>query len=716
MRESSHSFVASNRACVVITSQLYDRRAIDSPLPTLPLLTSLQSLSYLTSTSPRIREILTVDGGLERLITIVGACLDLAFPDPDRQKASARRCVPFKPFTAYANGNNPIHYVDMHALLHTYAFALQCLVNVGVRGSEQVRTRVVEAGVLSVVSRILSGFLATRRKERERRQACLEPSRSITLWRDQNGHVPVHVGLTPTTITTTPSTTTTIAPHHFQISEPTPAQPSTLPSGASRLPHLPLQRTNTPDTVASLDESEQDNDPDAEESSGQECENEQMDTEEESAGKGATSRSSSRARRGTVVAAKNGPTPSAPTSEMMVMMEDVIGNGHPMPPTSPLSRNQDQDGAAIMSVDPTSPTQLARDDDDPYAAATPMGTAAALRSDAIMLTATPRHPTSTSINSHSSTITNPSRATPSAAAAAHHYHHSAPIDYHFKEDDVLHCLHLLAYLSKYPHVRAVFHDPDNKCCRPPPPSSPSQSSSASSPGAPLPSGSASATPSNPLGCSRKKQRCGENGEACSSTCTEDHPHEQDVLNGDDDGVNDCSDSEGLQSQAHAHNSAPHAHQSYPHHQHHHHHHHHHSRDDQLELARAKALASLPAKERKPAAEPAHPSRSTANNVFSLVEQFTFRPSSPADRAMRLPTDIQYWAGVIMRNACRKDEARGGIRQYWCSARQDTPPQQPGISNAVTTAADNVAVQIATNTATPGIDEAAATEIRVVEDM
>lgn len=83
--------------------------------------------------------------------------------------------------------------------------------------------------------------------------------------------------------------------------------------------------------------------------------------------------------------------------------------------------------------------------------------------------------------------------------------------------------------------------------------------------------------------------------------------------------------------------------------------------------------------------------------------------------MRLPTDIQYWAGVIMRNACRKDELRGGIRQcanmgcgvwerfprefakcrrcrkakycskgcqkrawqaghrYWCSARQDNPP-------------------------------------------
>ncbi|CAG8558514.1 9214_t:CDS:2 [Paraglomus occultum] len=42
-----------------------------------------------------------------------------------------------------------------------------------------------------------------------------------------------------------------------------------------------------------------------------------------------------------------------------------------------------------------------------------------------------------------------------------------------------------------------------------------------------------------------------------------------------------------------------------------------------------------------------------HNVFSLVEKFTQRFHPP---------DIQYWAGVIMRNACRKDDNRGGIRQ------------------------------------------------------
>ncbi|KAH0833395.1 hypothetical protein J3R83DRAFT_12500 [Lanmaoa asiatica] len=54
------------------------------------------------------------------------------------------------------------------------------------------------------------------------------------------------------------------------------------------------------------------------------------------------------------------------------------------------------------------------------------------------------------------------------------------------------------------------------------------------------------------------------------------------------------------------------------------------------------------------------------NVFSLVERFTFRPSSSENDLPnpppKLPPEIQYWAGVIMRNACRKDDSRGGIRQ------------------------------------------------------
>lgn len=60
--------------------------------------------------------------------------------------------------------------------------------------------------------------------------------------------------------------------------------------------------------------------------------------------------------------------------------------------------------------------------------------------------------------------------------------------------------------------------------------------------------------------------------------------------------------------------------------------------------------------------PERPAYSQTPNVFSLVERFTFRPSPSDPGLFRIPPEIQYWAGVIMRNACRKDEAQGGIRQ------------------------------------------------------
>ena len=57
------------------------------------------------------------------------------------------------------------------------------------------------------------------------------------------------------------------------------------------------------------------------------------------------------------------------------------------------------------------------------------------------------------------------------------------------------------------------------------------------------------------------------------------------------------------------------------------------------------------------------------NIFPLIEKFTAKPSS-SRHSSNPPSpqqgDMQYWAGVVMRNLCRKDESRGGIRQcaYW----------------------------------------------------
>ncbi|KAF9512866.1 hypothetical protein BS47DRAFT_1393887 [Hydnum rufescens UP504] len=54
--------------------------------------------------------------------------------------------------------------------------------------------------------------------------------------------------------------------------------------------------------------------------------------------------------------------------------------------------------------------------------------------------------------------------------------------------------------------------------------------------------------------------------------------------------------------------------------------------------------------------PSDPSRPSMN-IFSLVERFAFRPSPSEPQLPHLPNEIQYWGGVIMRNACRKDEGR-----------------------------------------------------------
>ena len=50
------------------------------------------------------------------------------------------------------------------------------------------------------------------------------------------------------------------------------------------------------------------------------------------------------------------------------------------------------------------------------------------------------------------------------------------------------------------------------------------------------------------------------------------------------------------------------------------------------------------------------------NLFYIVEAFTYEGHIEDPTSIYLPSEIRYWAGVTMRNACRKHEAFGGIRQ------------------------------------------------------
>lgn len=132
MRQVNFSIPGVNKASVGITTALYDRRALDCT-STLPLINSLHHLAYLTASSARIRDILTVDGGVERLVCIL---------KEGRSK-------------------------DMMSMW-MWNLALQCVMNIGVRGSELVRTRVVEADIVPVIATILDNYIQLIEKHRQK--------------------------------------------------------------------------------------------------------------------------------------------------------------------------------------------------------------------------------------------------------------------------------------------------------------------------------------------------------------------------------------------------------------------------------------------------------------------------------------------------------------------------------------------------------------------
>jgi hypothetical protein len=141
MREVNFSIPSANKASVNITTALYDRRALDTT-SVLPLINSLNNLAYLTTSSGRIRDILTVDGGIERLVCIL------------------------------KEGRNTKDLMDGWK----WNLAFQCVVNIGVRGSEMVRTRVVEADMVPVIATLLDNYIRVLDRCRERAEQDIKRS------------------------------------------------------------------------------------------------------------------------------------------------------------------------------------------------------------------------------------------------------------------------------------------------------------------------------------------------------------------------------------------------------------------------------------------------------------------------------------------------------------------------------------------------------------
>ncbi|KDQ58833.1 hypothetical protein JAAARDRAFT_154035 [Jaapia argillacea MUCL 33604] len=712
MRESNFAFPAQNRACVCISSQLYDRRALDTE-SALPLFNSLTHLVYLTSTSPRIREIMTMDGGLERLVRILhNFCIS---PPPPENPALLYGLTPpnYRP-PKPAPTLNPATW-DKHAA-YRFSLAFQSLVNIGVRGSEHIRSRVVQAGTLDVVGMILEAWLASKgfavgpstsatgmpretREQRLARRAAIDQrrlrehttaltqalERQVALDRiervlalerapmsgatiqnvedvqmfdpvtDITSQLPSGLGPSnPVSITDPPSSTASDTSTDTSTNS-TPAGSGT-PTGTVVVPgrersgtiiarpvwdatgepnrgrtHRQRERPPLSSTSTSTDnsrpetETEDDGDIDMESNNSRDLDN--SPSPEPRMIHTATAQ-----RRAVGIVSDAPPTTTGPSLEVnadahiiinhppggmggeVVGVEDGIVSLEPnddfamgAPPGAP---------GAIDETPPRVPDAMVGDRPDVTPRAGTMNLPATIPPFHPVVPGrvtgrdtTTRHPgaqrTPGAPRVGVAELNTPGGTAPGAAAAHHHHHHHHrdPDAGPYRDEDVLLSLQLLAYLSKYPHVRQAFYKP-RASFHPATTTLPTRHSSASS--------------SNPSAST--------SGPSTSRTNIVPAP----------------TSMKETSSFFKAFTSAT-------------------GRGKEKE--KAQPLTSPPTSS---ATAPATSTPSRHTNVFSLVERFTFRPSSSEadlpNPPPTLPPEIQYWAGVIMRNACRKDDSRGGIRQ------------------------------------------------------
>ncbi|KAI0077782.1 hypothetical protein K474DRAFT_1620463 [Panus rudis PR-1116 ss-1] len=705
MRESNFAFPAQNRACVCITSQLYDRRALDTNSP-LPLFNSLTHLTYLTSTSPRIREIMTMDGGLERLVRMLREfCL---CPPPPENPAWLYGLQPAsKEPPKLVPTLNP-KAVDKHAA-YRFSLALQCVVNIGVRGSEPIRSRVVQAGTLEVVGCILEAWLASKgfavgpaattsgmhRESREQR-AARRQAQTLARQRDHAAQVsqqldralrreidtdrirsdrvatitqvdesmdaetPVAEASRPSSRDTDTSTETSsnvtpagsntptgtvMIPNRDrsgtiiarpvwdpQVTAASPSHHRRAARATSRLA-VPPSSSGQPSTSNSTDtsrpETETEDDGD-------------VDMDDSMRESDAVSGASTPERRNT--SPDSGPVTIRPTAAHPRRAVGIVSDTQPANAGGPsLDMNTDahiiinDQAVTVDGVGGVEDGIVSLDTNDDFAMGAPPGAPGAIdgppvdthgpagertpRAGTVNLPGgpipvrVPPVPTNTirvtgpdgqvtaaaapRIVNRTATVTGP---TATGATRHHHHHHhhrhDPEVDGPYRDEDVLLSLQLLAYLSKYPHVRQAFYKP-RPCFHPA-----SMNQSPSEIRYAGPSSSRVPTPATPAKEPNAFMK--------------------------------------------AFNSAT-------------------GRGKEKEKAPA-VPPEMSASSSSSTVNGSAPSANTTRsiNVFSLVERFTFRPSSSelesSNPPPTLPPEIQYWAGVIMRNACRKDDSRGGIRQ------------------------------------------------------
>jgi len=102
---------------------------------------------------------MVMDGGLERLVRML---LDFCIsPPPPENPALLYGLLPPNYHPPKPVPTLIPKSFDKHAA-YRFSLAFQCIVNIGVRGSELIRSRVVQAGTLDVVGCILESWLASK--------------------------------------------------------------------------------------------------------------------------------------------------------------------------------------------------------------------------------------------------------------------------------------------------------------------------------------------------------------------------------------------------------------------------------------------------------------------------------------------------------------------------------------------------------------------------
>ncbi|KAH6902060.1 hypothetical protein BKA70DRAFT_1374627 [Coprinopsis sp. MPI-PUGE-AT-0042] len=749
MRESNHCFPNQNKACV----------SLDTTAP-LPLFNSLTHLSYLTSTSPRIREIMTQDGGLERLVRMLhDYCLS---PTPPENPGLIYGLTPpsSRPPKSGPVLNPTRRSINTPNAAYRFSLAFQCVVNIGVRGSEHIRSRVVQAGTLDVVGCVLEAWLASKgfavgpsqsatglpRETKEQRQArkaaqlearqreeavqlqralqqtqqrCYgtitglyglwipdtadrgkyrtmrwmspSPSESAGSLIDRSSHNSTP-GASDTDMSADNSITTTLshrhppppsssprdraatllarvpppAAHHHnhQHYQPTAVTPSTARQRSHHHHgHRSVSAATSTDNSRPETETEDDGEPDGDVDMDRSTSASPLpphrnlrlghpSSSHRDRGGGATDGhvgvvavvvdGEDGVEDGLVSLNTNddfamGAPPGAPgaiTETPVTALPLLLGQGDHrhrhhhhhrhnrnavdapdvtpragfvgLPETTPGRNTGPQMPSPIASQ---RTIRRGGNNNELEPGATPLVHPPGLNSRSNSNNRTVEGLVATTSNHSTSNNTHTSNANGSSNVD------SGP----YRDEDVLLALQLLAYLSKYPHVRQAFYKSRVTF-------HPASVSFTGARGA-----TAAAVPPPPFsGVGRDKERERERGKESASAST--------------------SGKEG-------------------------------SGGGFLRSFRGKERASSsnqttssstgPSSSSSSSTTTTTPGNSSNNNnrqtnVFSLVERFTFKPSSTETELPnpppRLPPEIQYWAGVIMRNACRKDDGRGGIRQ------------------------------------------------------